>query len=169
MARDRFGIKPLYLAETPNSIRFASTLPALLKAGDIDTSIDRHAFAQLPVVPTPWCSPPRTIIKGVRKLAPATIRIVEANGERKDHVYWTRPNGAIPNIRACRSIELARSRAGIAAHRVKRRMVADVPVGVLFVGRVVDSLDHRRAARRTGPAGADDFSVGFEEGHGREG
>ena len=38
--RDRFGIKPLYLAEDADRIRFASTLPALLAAGDVDTCID---------------------------------------------------------------------------------------------------------------------------------
>jgi asparagine synthase (glutamine-hydrolysing) len=40
LARDRLGVKPLYLANTPKGLRFASTLPALLAAGDIDTSID---------------------------------------------------------------------------------------------------------------------------------
>src|SRR5205823_6148628 len=41
LARDRLGIKPLYLDVTSRRVRFASTLPALLAAGDVDTSIDR--------------------------------------------------------------------------------------------------------------------------------
>ena len=44
LARDRLGIKPMYLAETPGRLRFASTLPALLAAGDVDTSIDKVAL-----------------------------------------------------------------------------------------------------------------------------
>src|SRR5680860_1517192 len=44
LGRDRFGIKPLYLSQTPGRIRFASSLPALLAAGDLDTSIDRVAL-----------------------------------------------------------------------------------------------------------------------------
>ena len=40
-ARDRLGIKPLYLAETPSRLRFASTVRALLKAGDVDTELHR--------------------------------------------------------------------------------------------------------------------------------
>src|SRR5215216_6641107 len=68
LARDRLGIKPLYLAETPGRrLRFASTLPALLEAGDVDTSIDpvalHHYLTWHAVVPAP-----RTILNGVRKL-----------------------------------------------------------------------------------------------------
>src|SRR5680860_26949 len=44
MARDRFGIKPLYLTQAGARLRFASTLPALLAGGDVDTSIDRVAL-----------------------------------------------------------------------------------------------------------------------------
>ena len=72
LARDRFGIKPLYLSETPGRLRFASSLPAILAGGDVDTSIDRTALAFYmsfhAVVP-----PPYTMLNGVRKLPPATI------------------------------------------------------------------------------------------------
>ena len=44
LARDRLGIKPLYLAETPGMLRFASTLPALLAAGGVDTDVDPVAL-----------------------------------------------------------------------------------------------------------------------------
>jgi asparagine synthase (glutamine-hydrolysing) len=44
LVRDRFGIKPMYLAESPGRLRFASTLPALLAAGEVDTSIDHVAL-----------------------------------------------------------------------------------------------------------------------------
>ena len=44
LARDRLGIKPLYLAERPGRLRFASSLQALLRAGEVDTSIDRVAL-----------------------------------------------------------------------------------------------------------------------------
>lgn len=67
LSRDRFGIKPLYIAEAEGALRFASSLPALVKAGSIDTSIDRAALHNYmsfhAVVP-----PPRTIYNGVRKL-----------------------------------------------------------------------------------------------------
>ncbi|MGW3795924.1 N-acetylglutaminylglutamine amidotransferase, partial [Micromonospora arida] len=56
LARDRLGIKPLYLAETPGRLRFASTLPALLAAGDVDTGIDpvaRTPVSQVALGETP--------------------------------------------------------------------------------------------------------------------
>ena len=75
IARDRFGIKPLYLAEQGKRLRFASSLPSLLAGGDVDTSIDpvgmHHYMTFHAVVP-----PPHTILKGVRKLPPATLSFI---------------------------------------------------------------------------------------------
>src|SRR3954454_48165 len=86
MARDRLGIKPLYLAESPGRLRFASTLPALLRAGGVDTSIDpvalHHYLSWHAVVPAP-----RTILRGVRKLPPATYRVIEPDGRARDTCY----------------------------------------------------------------------------------
>ncbi|MYX46904.1 N-acetylglutaminylglutamine amidotransferase, partial [Streptomyces sp. SID89] len=87
LARDRLGIKPLYLAETPERLRFASSLPALLAAGGVDTSLDPVALHQY----LSWhatVAAPRTVLNGVRKLPPATVRVIEADGSRRDHCYW---------------------------------------------------------------------------------
>src|SRR5688500_8764384 len=91
LVRDRLGIKPLYLAELPGGgLRAASTLPALLAAGDVDTSVDpvalHHYLSWHSVVPAP-----RTILAGVRKLAPATVLTIEAGGRRRERVYWEPP------------------------------------------------------------------------------
>src|SRR3954467_15110214 len=85
LARDRLGIKPLYLSETPGKrLRFASTLPALIRGGDVDTSIDpvalHHYLTWHAVVPAP-----RTLLNGVRKLPPATVRVIEADGSSAEH------------------------------------------------------------------------------------
>ena len=87
LGRDRLGIKPLYLDQTRDRLRFASTLPALLAGGGTDTSIDPTALAYYmsfhSVVPAP-----RTILNGIRKLPPATVRVVEPDGTHSDWLYW---------------------------------------------------------------------------------
>src|SRR5436190_2061781 len=79
LARDRLGVKPLYLADTGGALRFASTVPALVAGGGVDTGVDpvalHHYLTFHAVVPAP-----RTLLAGVRKLAPATILVVEPDG-----------------------------------------------------------------------------------------
>lgn len=167
MARDRFGIKPLYLVETPDMVRFASTLPALLKAGDVDTSIDRHALHHYmtfhAVVP-----PPRTILNGVRKLPPATIRVIEPDGRKTDTLYWNPPFDRDPADRGISGGEWRDRVLDALRTAVKRRMVADVPVGVLLSGGVDSSLIVGLLAEQ-GQTGLMSFSVGFEEANGEKG
>jgi asparagine synthase (glutamine-hydrolysing) len=167
LARDRFGVKPLYLAETPGRLRFASTLPALLAAGDVDTSIDRAALAFYmsfhAVVP-----PPYTILAGIRKLPPATLRIIEPDGRFADRRYWqlSFERGAEDVARPFeewRDLVLEALRKA-----VTRRMVADVPVGVLLSGGVDSSLIVGLLAE-AGQRNLMTFSVGFEAAHGEKG
>ncbi len=87
LARDRLGIKPLYLSATSERLRFASSLPALLAAGGVDTSLDPVALHQY----LSWHATvvaPRTVLNGVRKLPPATVRVVEPDGTQHDRRYW---------------------------------------------------------------------------------
>ena len=143
LARDRLGIKPLYYAEKPGRFRFASTLPALLSAGDVDTSIDpaalHHYMSWHAVVPAPM-----TILKGVRKLPPATICIIEADGRRRDEVYWQFEVGRRPQDRGLGEADWREAIRETLGRAVKRRRVADVPVGVLL------SFAHDRRATRHG-------------------
>jgi asparagine synthase (glutamine-hydrolysing) len=111
LARDRLGIKPMYLADVKGGLRFASTLPALLKGGGIDTEIDaaalHHYMTFHAVVPAP-----RTILKGVRKLPPATILTIEPDGRRREETYWTLRVGA---RREDRAITMAEWRESVLA------------------------------------------------------
>jgi asparagine synthase (glutamine-hydrolysing) len=169
LARDRLGIKPLYLADDPSGkwLRFASTLPALLAGGGIDTAIDpaglNHYMNFHAVVP-----PPVTILKGVKKLPPATIAVIERDGARHDHVYWdlTFERDAED---LTTDFETWRERVHEALlTAVRRRMVADVPVGVLLSGGVDSSLIVGLLANE-GQAGLKTFSIGFEAARGEKG
>ncbi|MBU4136259.1 MAG: N-acetylglutaminylglutamine amidotransferase [Alphaproteobacteria bacterium] len=167
IARDRFGIKPLYLAEQGKRLRFASTLPALLAAGDVDTSIDpvglHHYMTFHAVVP-----PPHTLLKGVKKFPPATIRVIEADGRSTDRLYWE-PDMTRHAEDARLTAEDWRDRVlDSLRNAVKRRMVADVPVGVLLSGGVDSSLVVGLLAE-LGQKDLMTFSVGFEAAHGEKG
>lgn len=168
-ARDRLGIKPLYLADVPGGLRFASSLPALLAGGraEIDTDIDpvalHHYMMFHAVVPAP-----HTILKGVRKLPPATLMTVEPDGTRTQRVYWDltvqqtgddlrRPFEEWQDM-VMDALRLA----------VKRRLVADVPVGVLLSGGLDSSLIVGLLAEQ-GQTGLQTFSVGFEAAGGEKG
>ena len=167
MARDRFGIKPLYYSQSGKRLRFASTLPAILAGGDVDTSIDRDALHNYmsfhAVVP-----PPRTLLDGVRKLPPATVRRYETDGSFKDWRYWNPPHERRAED-AGLSREDWRDRVLEALKlAVKRRMVADVPVGVLLSGGVDSSVIVGLLAEQ-GQKDLMTFSIGFEEANGEKG
>ena len=167
LARDRLGIKPLYLAEDGATVRFASTLPALLAAGGVDTSIDTVALAHYmsfhAVVP-----PPRTILAGVRKLPPATVRVYEPDGTRRERRYWDARFARDPARSDWTETDWQDALAESLATAVRRRMVADVPVGVLLSGGLDSSLVVALLAEQ-GQTGLSTFSIGFESVGGREG
>ncbi len=167
LGRDRFGIKPLYYNQTGNRLRFASSLPAILASGDVDRSIDpvalHHYMTFHAVVP-----PPHTLIRGVRKLPPATVRVVERDGGITDTVFW-KPEFGRTSDEIALPEEVWRERVEAALRgAVDRRMVADVPVGVLLSGGVDSSLIVALLAE----AGQKDlmtFSIGFESANNEEG
>ncbi len=160
MARDRFGIKPLYYAKTGGFIRFASTIPALLAAGELDTSIDpialHHQFTLHAVVPAP-----RTILKGIRKLVPGTTLTIDFNGEIRERQYWRltaqRPDSPKSELEWEEAIH-----AALYSAVKKRKEISDVPVGVLLSG----GLDSSLLVALLAEVGAKDlltFSIGFED------
>lgn len=167
LGRDRLGIKPCYLAESDGRVAFASTLPALLQAGDIDTGIDPVALNYYmsfhAVVPAPF-----TLLKGIRKLPPATIRIYEQDGSHRSETYWRLQVGSREEDRAVTAEEWQERILASLRQAVRRRMVADVPVGVLLSGGLDSSLIVGLLAEQ-GQTDLNTFSVGFEAAGGEKG
>jgi asparagine synthase (glutamine-hydrolysing) len=167
LARDRLGIKPLYLSETPGRLRFASTLPALLAAGEVDTSIDpvalHHYLSFHSVVPAP-----RTILAGVRKLPPATVRVIKADGTGTEHRYWAPSHERRAGDADMTAQDWSDEVLSTLRRAVRRRMVADVPVGVLLSGGIDSSVIVALLAE-SGQHGLRTFSVGFEATGGESG
>jgi asparagine synthase (glutamine-hydrolysing) len=160
LARDRFGIKPIYYSELDNGLRFASTLPALLATDRIDTGVDpvalHHYMSFHAVVPAP-----HTIIKGIRKLPPATVRVIEPDGRSRDHCFWRLHYGARPEEGEYTYQDWQEATLNALRKAVERRLVSDVPVGVLLSGGLDSSLIVGLLAEQ-GQRGLNTFSVGFE-------
>jgi asparagine synthase (glutamine-hydrolysing) len=167
LGRDRLGIKPLYLDQTPDRLRFASTLPALLAGGGTDTSIDQTALAHYmtfhSVVPAP-----RTILNGIRKLPPATLRVVEPDGTFVDRLYWEPEFGRDPGRADWTEQDWQDALLESLRVAVDRRMVSDVPVGVLLSGGIDSSLVVALLAE-AGQTGLQTFSIGFDSAGGESG
>ncbi len=167
LARDRLGIKPLYFAEQSGRLRFASTMRALLRAGDVDTKLDRHALHHYmtfhSVVPAP-----HTMYRGVRKLPPATVRVIQPDGSHIDTVYWTPGFERDPARAAWSDRDWQDALMEALRTAVSRRMVADVPVGVLLSGGIDSSLVVALLAEQ-GQRGLATFSIGFDSVGGESG
>jgi len=167
LARDRLGIKPLYLSDQDGGMRFASTLPALVAAGGVDTGIDPVALNYYlsfhAVVPAPY-----TILKGVRKLPPATVMVIEPDGQRKSETYWSLYFGPQPGDEDLTTADWEDKTLEALRLAVKRRLVADVPVGVLLSGGLDSSLIVGLLAEQ-GATGLETFSIGFESVGGESG
>jgi asparagine synthase (glutamine-hydrolysing) len=159
LARDRFGIKPLYLTQDGHRLRFASSLPALLAGGGVDTTLDpvalHHHFTLHTVVPAP-----RTVLMGVRKLAPASTLMLNPDGSIIEQVYWsldaTRPDQPLSEAEW-----LAATREHLAQSVKRRLLAADVPVGVLLSGGLDSSLLVGLLADQVPDLRT--FSIGFED------
>lgn len=161
LARDRFGIKPLYYSEQPGAqIRFASNPQALLAAGDVDTAIDavalHHQLTLHAVIPAP-----RTLLRGIRKLAPGTTLTLTTSGSQPPRRYWQLSAQRPPTPRSegewVEAIDAALRQA------VKQRLqIADVPVGVLLSGGLDSSLLVALLAEQ-GAEAIRTFSIGFED------
>jgi len=167
LARDRFGIKPLYLSQNDKRLYVGSSLQSILRTGDVDTSIDREALHHYmtfhAVVP-----PPLTIVKGVRKLPPATTRLIEADGSYSDEMFWAPNFAPLPGDEKLSSNDWRDLVMESLKTAVARRMVADVPVGVLLSGGVDSSLIVGLLAE-AGQKDLNTFSIGFEDANGEVG
>lgn len=160
LARDRLGIKPLYYTRDQARLCFASNTQALLEASDVDTSIDpvalHHQLTLHGVVPAP-----HTILRGIRKLAPATTLSIDRHGHEQIRTYW-QPQATRPTRFHSEQDWLDVIHEGLRLAVRRRLDIADVPVGVLLSGGLDSSLLVALLAE-TGASHLLTFSVGFED------
>jgi asparagine synthase (glutamine-hydrolysing) len=159
LARDRFGIKPLYYRLLDGTLSFASELKALLEQPGFSREIDPRAVAAYLAfnsIPAPL-----TVFAEARKLPPGALAIWR-DGELSEHRY-ARPSPApAGHVRRGPAGELAEELRETLRDSIRAHLVADVPVGVLLSGGV-DSAGIAALAAGEQSEPVKTFSVGFEE------
>jgi asparagine synthase (glutamine-hydrolysing) len=157
IARDRFGIKPLYYRIAGDQFSFGSELKALLRQPGFGREIDLdalEAFLAFNSIPSPL-----TIFREVRKLPAGHLLIWEGKGVELRRYARPRP-AAQP--RSEDEDSLAEELRGRLRDSVRAHLVADVPVGVLLSGGI-DSSALTAIAAEESSGTVNTFSIGFEE------
>jgi len=163
LSRDRFGIKPLFIADAGTSLAFASELQSFDRSlpgfGD-RFRLDRaaaHAMLSWSFIPED-----ASIYEGVKRLAPATrLEIDLATGRRTSRRYWqltpSREAARLTSLDdACREVEALLRRS------VREHLESDVPIATFLSGGIDSSLVTALAAEEsTKPVKA--YSIGFHE------
>jgi len=149
LARDRVGEKPLFYRHAEGGLVFASELTALLADPDCPRHLDLEAleyYLAYGYVPGERC-----ILRGARKLPAAHALEYEPSGDRlRVWRYWTLPEPPRENSTAASEGALVEELQALLTDSVRRRLVADVPVGVLLSGGVDSSLVAASAVRSSG-------------------
>ena len=154
LARDRYGIKPLYYREADGELAFGSELRALPR-GEIDLDA-LEAFLAFNSVPGPL-----TIFRDVRKLQPGHVLVWESG--RSEVTRYARP-APVPasEARDDEEAELVEELRARMRDSVRAHLVSDVSVGVLLSGGIDSSLLAALAAEELSEP-LRTFSIGFEE------
>jgi asparagine synthase (glutamine-hydrolysing) len=157
LARDRLGKKPLlYTRLADGTFAFASELKALLRLPGVSRDVDLaavDAYLALQYVPGD-----RTALRGIRKVPPGHVLVVEGEGEQLER-YW-RPEPAEPSASDDEWLERVRATVGAA---VRNRLVADVPLGALLSGGIDSSIVVALMAQAAAEP-VRTFTVGFADG-----
>jgi asparagine synthase (glutamine-hydrolysing) len=159
LARDRFGIKPLYYRDAPGELSFASELKALRALPGLSRELDLDALEAFLAFNA--IHGPRTIFREVRKLPPGHVLVLEDGRTRLQRYAFDRPVA-----KGAQRDEPWEVLAGELRDRlrdsVRAHLVADVPVGVLLSGGIDSSALAALAAQESsGPVAT--FSIGFAE------
>jgi len=156
LARDRFGEKPLYLRESADALYFGSELRALARAPGARAEVDVAAVSDY--LARGFVAGPRTLLKGVRKLAPGSYALWQF-GRLRESRYWTPPD--LETLNPDVPADPVAAFIGHLDNAVRERMRARRPVGALLSGgfdsAAIAALMRKQADRVA------TFSAGFAE------
>jgi asparagine synthase (glutamine-hydrolysing) len=156
IGRDHLGQKPLYYASTSRGFAFASEIKALLafdpKLRELNlAALDQYLALRL-------IAPPLSMFRGIHKLPPAHLLVLEPGGEPVISRYWQLDYG--PKLEGSDEDLLDELEARI-DESLRLHLVSDVPVGALLSGGLDSSLLVAMLAKRVGVKDLQTFTVGL--------
>ncbi len=154
LARDRMGIKPLYIAERGDDLLFASELKGILVHPEIERRLSLDGldcYLSMNYVPSPW-----TLIDGIEKLPPGHW-LEWRDGHARQQAYWR-----LPEMRpASKPLEDAKAELdSLLRQSIREHMMSDVPLGVWLSGGV-DSSTILHYAAQASSSRLRTFSISF--------
>jgi len=133
LARDRMGIKPLYVAHRGEDLFFGSELKAILVHPEIERRLSLNGldcYLSLNYVPCPW-----TLVEGVEKLPPGQW-LEWRDGEVSSAAYWSLPRG----ISESRTLQSAKEELdSLLRQSIREHLLSDVPLGMWLSGGIDSS------------------------------
>jgi asparagine synthase (glutamine-hydrolysing) len=168
LARDPFGIKPLYFSDDGKTLRFASQVKALLHSADIDTGPEPAAkvgFMLWGYVPEPY-----TLYSGIRALPAGSWMSIDAGGAHASQTFCRISDeiaAAEDRAESLSAEEVAERLRAAMLDSVSRHLIADVPVGA-FLSSGLDSTTITALASEVTESRLHTVTLGFEEFRGTE-
>ena len=167
IARDPFGIKPLYYSNDGTTVRVASQVKALLASGAVDTSPEPAGHVGYYL----WgCVPdPYTLYKGIRALPAGTTLWVDAVDQDVPRPFFNIRDPLILAEEMAKSVtanEMRDQLRDALLDSVQHHLIADVPVG-LFLSSGIDSTTLAALARESGADGLRTVTLAFDEYRGK--
>jgi len=163
LARDPFGVKPLYIADDGKTIRAASQVKALLAGGHIDTAPDpagHVGFHLWGCVPEPY-----TLFRGIRSLSPGCYLTIDRHGRKYEKQFCSIPDVIQQSAESSVMLDenaVAEQLRETLLDSVRHHLVSDVPVGV-FLSSGLDSTTLAALTAEVAPGSLHTVTLGFRE------
>lgn len=162
LARDRFGKKPLFWTRQGRTFAFASELAALIQHSNVSARISQAALRKY--FAHGYVPAPASLYHGIEKVPAGALLCLEVPGGEPHTRRWWEFSLAPPERTPARALEVLGEELRECLERaVRRRLAADVPVGILLSGGLDSSGVAALAARHTKPGELRTFSIGFDE------
>jgi len=158
LARDPHGKKPLFVARSGNTILFGSTLASLRGWSSFDRRIDENSIAEY--INFGYIHAPASIFANTKKIRPGSFVVYDDAGRASEGIYWSLSHFGEQQTTLSEGEAVAKTNS-LLLEAVRKRLVADVPVGAFLSGGVDSSLVVAMC-KRLGAGHVKTFTIGFD-------